>query len=288
MHRAGSSSVFFRMTLFLLFPLLLITLSLCSPSPLLAAPPERIIALAPNVTEILFAIGLGDRLAGVTQFCDYPEEAKKKPKVGGMSNPSLEAVISLKPDIVVLTTDGNPKEFEERLRSLKIRTFVFRARRLPELPAGIRELGAELGVPDKADALAKKIEDALAGASLQQRRFPDRKKILFIIWPEPLIVAGPGTVIDDVIALFGQENIAARAKTAYPKYSVEEVLRKSPDIVLIGKGHTEIREMAEGFLKKIALAPAVKKGKVFFLSDNLYRMGPRILKGIEEMGACLQ
>lgn len=288
MHRSGSSSAFFRIIPFLLFPILLAALSLCSPSPLFAAPPERIISLAPNVTEILFAIGLGDRLAGVTQFCDYPGEAKKKPKVGGMSNPSLEAVISLKPDIVVLTTDGNPKAFEERLRSLKIRTFVFRARRLAELPAGIRELGAVLGVPDKASALAKKIEDALTGASLHQQQFSNRKKILFVIWPEPLIVAGHETVIDDVIALFGHENVAAQAKTSYPKYSMEEVLRQSPDIVFIGKGHTEIREMSEGFLNKIALAPAVKKGKVFFLSDNLYRMGPRILKGIEEMAACLQ
>ena len=87
-------------------------------------------SLAPSMTEILFAMGLGDNIVGVTSFCDYPEEAKKKPKIGGMSNPSLEAVVSLKPDIVVMTTDGNPKEFEERLRSLKITTYVFTARRL--------------------------------------------------------------------------------------------------------------------------------------------------------------
>ena len=79
-------------------------------------PPQRIISLAPATTEILFALGLGERIVGVTNFCDYPEEAKKKPKVGGMSNPSLEAVVSLKPDIVVMSIDGNPKEFEERLR----------------------------------------------------------------------------------------------------------------------------------------------------------------------------
>jgi iron complex transport system substrate-binding protein len=273
---------------FLLCCFFFIAYALSSPFPLFAAPPQRIISLAPNVTEILFAMGLGDRIAGVTQFCDYPEEAKKKTKVGGMSNPSLEAVISLKPDIVVLTTDGNPKEFEEKLRSLKIRTYVFRSRRLTELPAGIRELGAALEVPDKAEALAKKIEDTLTNTSLRHVRTQDKKKILFVVWPEPLIVAGSGTVINDTLALFGQENIAARAKTAYPKYSVEEVIRQSPDIIFIGKGHTDIRKMSEGFLKKIAIVPAVKNGKVFFLSDNLYRMGPRILKGIEEMAACLK
>jgi iron complex transport system substrate-binding protein len=83
-------------------------------NPVYADPPKRIISLAPNITEILFALGLGDSVVGVTIFCDYPEEAKKKQKIGGMSNPSLEGVVSLKPDIVVMTTDGNTKEFEER------------------------------------------------------------------------------------------------------------------------------------------------------------------------------
>ncbi len=123
-----------------------------------ASPPKRIISLAPSTTEILYALGLGDRIVGVTTFCDYPEAAKAKAKIGGMSNPSLEAVVSLKPDIVVMTTDGNPKEFEERLRSLKITTYVFTARRLSELPQGIRELGRALGVKNKADKLAHEIE----------------------------------------------------------------------------------------------------------------------------------
>lgn len=277
-----------RIKAFCLCFLFLAACSLSSPSPSCAGPPQRIVSLAPNITEIIFAIGLGGKIAGVTQFCDFPEEARKKPKIGGMSNPSLEAVISLKPDIVILTKDGNPKEFEEKLRALNIRTFVFRSRRLPELPGGIRELGTALGVPEKADALAKNIEDALARASLHHRQSLVKKRILFVIWPEPLIVAGRGTAIDDVITVLGQENIAGKVRTSYPKYSVEEVLRQAPDIVFIGRGHAEIREMSEGLLKKIARVPAVRNGKVFFLSDNLYRMGPRVLTGIEEMSACLR
>src|SRR3990172_8997990 len=120
----------------------------------LASSPRRIVSLAPSTTEILFALGLGDRTVGVTSFCDYPEEAKKKPKVGGMSNPSLEAIVSLKPDIVVLSVDGNPKEFEERLRSMKIRTYVFYSKRISELPKGIRDMGLALGVKKKAEELA--------------------------------------------------------------------------------------------------------------------------------------
>src|SRR5512135_1919802 len=107
-----------------------------------AFPPRRIVSLAPSMTEIMFALGLGEKIVGVTTFCDFPEEAKKKPKIGGMSNPSLEAVLSLKPDIVVMTTDGNPKEFADRLQSFKVPTYISRARRLAELPQDIRELGA--------------------------------------------------------------------------------------------------------------------------------------------------
>ena len=258
-----------------------------------AEPPKRIISLAPSTTELLFAMGLGDRIVGVTSFCDYPEEAKKKPKIGGMSNPSLEAVLSSRPDIVVMTTDGNQKEFAERLRSLKIRTYVFRATRLADLPQGIRDMGAALEVKEKADPLARGIELSIEKIIGDRRARSGTgkshgEKVLFIIWPEPLIVAGPGTAIDDAIRLLGAINIASRAKIPYPKFSVEEIIRRSPDIIFIGKGHAEMNDVSQGLLKKIANIPAVRNKKVFFLSDNLYRLGPRIVKGIEELAACLK
>lgn len=253
--------------------------------------PNRIISLSPNVTEILFSMRLGDKIVGVTNFCDYPEEVKKRPKIGGMSNPSLEAVVSLKPDIVVMTTDGNPKEFEERLRSLKIRTYVFKARRLSELPLGIRELGLTLGVKDKGEILAKEIEGTMnkvVHSSLITHHSSLKKKVLFIIWPEPLIVAGPGTLIDDVITLLGAENIAAKAKISYPKYSIEEIIRQSPDVIFIGKGHIDIKKVSENLLKRIVLVPAVKYNAVCYMSDSIYRLGPRVVQGIKEMAICLK
>ncbi len=294
---------------------LILILSLCFSVPSsFAEPPQRIVSLAPNITEILYAIGLGDRITGVTLFCDYPDEAKKKTKVGGMSNPSLEAVISLEPDIVIMTTDGNPKEFEERLHSLKIRTYVFRARRLSEFPQGIRDLGTALGAKERADMLAGGIETTIKkyrASNLTLNSKPSghrtvpinhhftggrdegtdghfKKKVLFIIWPEPLIAAGPGTAIDDAISLLGMENIASKARASYPKYSVEEIIRQSPDIIFIGKGHSDVKEITGGLLKKIAMVPAVSTGKVFYLSDKLYRLGPRVAQGIEEMAGCLR
>jgi iron complex transport system substrate-binding protein len=257
-----------------------------------ASPPKRIVSLAPSMTEILYALGLGDNIVAVTTFCDYPEEAKKKPKIGGMSNPSLEAVVSLKPDIVVMTTDGNPKEFDERLRALKVHTYISRARRLAELPQDIRELGAALGARGRADALADTIAAGIkrlsAGPSspADSRPLPP-KKVLFIVWPEPLIVAGPGTVIDDAITLLRYENIASTATTAYPKYSIEEVIRQAPEMLFIGKASgMDMQAVSQGILKRLASVPAVKNGKVCFMSDNLYRLGPRVIKGIEELAAC--
>lgn len=277
----------------ILFLIFLATFQLFPATAVYAEPPKRIISLAPNMTEILFALGLGDRVVGVTNFCDYPEEAKKKQKIGGMSNPSIEAVVSLKPDIVVMTIDGNPKEFEERLRSLKIKTYVFKARQLSELPQAIREMGLSLDLKDRANSLASEMETTIN--KLQAKRQETsinnaslRKKVLFIVWPEPLIVAGPGTAMDDTITLLRNENIASKAKASYPKYSIEEIIHQSPDVIIIGKGHVNMKEISSTLLKRLKSVPAVKNEKVFYVSDSLYRLGPRVIKGIEEIAECLK
>lgn len=253
-----------------------------------AEAPGRIVSLAPSITEILYAAGLEERIVGVTNYCDYPPEAKKKQKIGGMSNPSLEAVVSLRPDVVVMTTNGNPKEFEERLRSMNIRTHVFRARATERLPEGIREMGIALDEKEKFDDLADKIEGELE--LFRARKSGRGKKVLFMIWPEPLMVAGPGTAMHDAITLLGATNIAGDTKIQYPKYSIEEIIRRSPDIIFIGKasGMESMEKVSVNFLKRISYVPAVKNNKVFYVSDSLYRLGPRIITGIEEMAEYLK
>lgn len=250
-----------------------------------AGAPVRIISLAPSITEILFAAGLEDNIAGVTTYCDYPEKAKEKPEIGGMSNPSLEAVVRLQPDIVIMTTDGNPKEFEQRLHLLNIRTYVFRSRRLSELPDGIKKLGIELDEKDKFNALALNIERAMARGKARFEAAQESKvrgKVLFVVWPEPLIVAGPGTAINDAINLLGGINIAEDTKSRYPKYSIEEIIRRSPDIIFFGRGKG-MDKISKKLLKRLTSVPAIKNNKVFFVSDNLYRLGPRVIDGLEEL-----
>jgi iron complex transport system substrate-binding protein len=212
-----------------------------------------------------------------------------------MSNPSLEAVVSLRPDIVIMTTDGNPKEFQERLRSMKIRTYVFRAKRLSELPTGIRDLGTALGVKDKAEKLAKATEAAMnkfrsqkSGGKGRYSANPfQKKKVLFIVWPEPLVAAGPDTVINDALDLIGVENIASDAKASYPKYSIEEVLRRSPDVIIIGKG-IGMEEVSQGLINRLKNLPAITNRRLYFVSDDLYRLGPRTIKGIEEISSIME
>lgn len=256
------------------------------------SPPKRIVSLAPSMTEILFALGLGDHIVGVTSYCDYPEAAKTKTKIGGMSNPSLEAVVSLKPDLVVMTTDGNPKEFEDRLHAVKIRTYVFTARRIAELPKGYREVGKVLDVSTKAEELAQKIEKTLkkfVSGDRGQGTGQAKKKILFIVWPDPLIVAGPGTAMDDAITMLGQENIAGDAVSTYPQYSLEEAIRRAPDVLVIGKATgMDIRAVSKGILQRMASVPAVKNNAICYVSDNLFRLGPRIVPGIQELAECLK
>jgi iron complex transport system substrate-binding protein len=255
-----------------------------------AAPPSRIISLSPATTEILFALGLGEQIIGVTMFCDHPEEARRKQKIGGMSNPSLEAIVALKPDLVVMSTDGNPKEVDERLRTMGLATYVWTERKLSELPEGIRRLGEATGAGREGQKLAGKVESALANFTSRSTGHQKKKRtVLYIVWPEPLLVAGPGTAIDDAIRILGHENAASKAKTAYPRYSIEELIRDAPEVLFIGKGSgMDMRTVSQGILKKLATIPAVRDNRVCYVSDSLYRLGPRVVQGIEELDACIR
>jgi iron complex transport system substrate-binding protein len=249
-----------------------------------SAPPVRIISLAPNITEILYDLGLADRIVAVTNFCDYPPEVSAKLKIGGFSNPSIEAIVAARPDMVVMTDDGNPPEVFERLKKLGINTYVFRAKRLSELPQGMRELGTSLGIKNQAFKRAERIERVIRDyeKKLKKASHGRLKKAIFIIQPEPLIVAGPGTVIDDALKLLGLQNIASDGDSRYPKFSIEELIRRSPDIIFIGQGPMT-RENAKSLLRKISSLDAVMKGRIYYTSESLYRLTPKVVHGIEEI-----
>ena len=114
------------------------------------------------------------------------------------------------------------------------------------------------------------------------RKSEAREKVLFVVWPEPLVVAGPGTAINDAINLLGGINIAEDTKSRYPKYSIEEIMRRSPDIIFFGRGKG-MDEVSASLLKRLPRVPAVKNNKYYYVSDNLYRLGPRVINGLEEL-----
>ncbi len=280
-----SLSAFIRVKIFLFLALFSSIVFAAEPVPV----PTRIISLSPATTEILFSLGLGERIVGVTSFCDQPPEAKKKAKIGGMSNPSLESIVELRPDIVVMTTDGNPREVDDRLRGMSLKTYIWSARTLVELPRGIRELAAAMGVKDRGEKLAREMEEGIEKFRGRKPGAGRQKKVVYIVWPEPLLVAGPDTAIHDAMALLGLENVAVHARSSYPRYSIEELIRASPDVLIIGKGAgMDIKTVSQGILKKLSSVPAVKNGKVCYVSDTLYRLAPRVMQGIEEMAACVR
>jgi iron complex transport system substrate-binding protein len=252
------------------------------------APPVRIVSLAPSVTEILYDLGAGGRIAAVTDFCDYPEAAKRKPKIGGFANPSLEAVVAARPDLVIMAADGNPAEFHQRLKNFGINTYVFRAKRLADLPRGIRDLGVALGMKRIAEKRASDVEKQLAALAKRTKssaRGQKVRKALFIIHPEPLLVAGRETVIDDALKLLKLDNIAAGAGSKYPKYNIEEIIRRSPDVIFIGRGPMSAN-LSQSLMKRLETLEAVRKGRVYYTSELLYRLTPRTILGIEEIAAC--
>ncbi len=273
---------FFKAIIFVLLPHLL------GVSGAAASPPRRIVSLAPNITEIIFGLGLGDRLVGVTTYCDFPQAARKKHKIGGFSNPSLEAILALRPDAVILTEDGNPPEIAPRLERLGISIHVFRARKIEELPGALREMGRFLQVEAAARRQAAEMERRLKDyrSSARQRRRAANPKALFIIQPEPLIVAGPGTPMDDAMNIMGLANIADDVTGRYPKYSLEETLRRQPQLLFIGQG-PGMEEDVRRLSRRLRTLEAVRLGRVYTIRETLFRLGPRVFIGLAEMKAAV-
>lgn len=246
-----------------------------------AAPPRRIVSLAPSVTEVICALGLERNLVGVTTFCNQPTSVRGKATVGGPANPSLEAILALRPDMVVLDEEGLGPQLAGRLKRLGIRTALFNGTRLSGLADSIRRLGRDLDVPEKGELLAVSIQRSLHHPATKHTR----RRVLFIIWPDPLITAASGTVIDDALRLAGFENIAADSRGEYPRLSLESIIARKPDLIVVSRGHA-MGPLLEKLLRRLAPLEAVRKRRICQVSDAIYRSGPRIPEGIDELRSC--
>ncbi len=253
----------------------------------LAKPPARIVSLAPSITEMLFAMEAGDQIVGVTDFCDYPPEALKKPKVG-YSNPNLESLVALQPDLVVAPNDFLKPDVIVRLEQLKIPVFILADKNVDDIFVHIQTLGRIVGRSPKADAVAMDLRRQVAAIKQRvQGMVPVR--VLYVLNSQPLITVGPGSFIDQLIGMAGGMNVAAKSATPYPRLSLETVLQEDPEVLVFPVGKAEgIPESEQQTWLQWSTMTAVKRGRLHQIpADWLNRPGPRIAKGLESLAAIL-
>lgn len=253
----------------------------------LRAAPQRIISLAPAVTEVLFALGLGERVIGVTSYCDFPAEAKTKEKVGDTLQPSLERIVALKPDLVVLTTASQLEKLTRQLDELHIPAFATNPRNIREVIVSIEELGAVTGTTKRAAEISAELNRRLSVIEERTRNL-SKPRVLYALQAAPLITAGRNTFINDLITLAGGESISADEQTLYPQFSREAVIARAPDIIIIQDTHGEEKADETIVRRDFAVTPAIRNNRIVRVNPDLTaRPGPRIIEGLEKLTADL-
>ena len=246
--------------------------------------PQRIVSLAPGITEILYALNLGDNIVGVTSFCDWPTQAKQKPQVGGFINPSIEKIVALQPDLVIATADGNRRDTVQQLERVGLAVYVTNPADIRGILSGIEHIGEITSAERNARVLVQGLQKRL---KLVRRQTQGRTKprIFFQIGLDPVITAGRDTLINELIGLAGGINIAGAQTTRYPRYSAEGIMAGSPDIVLFAPMATD-KEFAavKNFWRKFKEMPAVKNNDIYPIeTDLISRASPRIIDAVEKM-----
>lgn len=238
--------------------------------------PQRIVSLAPSVTETLFALGLGDRIVGVTSYCDYPVEATSKERVGDTMRPGIERIVALKPDLVIASTASQLEEFVHSLDQAGVPIYVSNPRDMEGVLKSI-EMTAELtGVSERGRDLCDQLRARIEAVQARTDRL-ERPRVLFVLSSSPLITAGGRSFINDLINRAGGRSISADQNSDYPQYSLETAVAGRPEVIFLQTGDA-------AFPNRLKETPAATSGRVFHLDNNLLlRPGPRVVQGLEEM-----
>lgn len=238
--------------------------------------PQRIVSLAPSITETLFALGLEDRIVGVTSYCDYPAEAAAKQKVGDTLRPSIERIVALKADLVIASRASQLQQFVSKLDEVSIPVFVSDPRGVDATVESIMRIGELTGTTDRARELTASLRARVE--NLRSRvSGTERPGVLFILGSAPLITIGSGSFITDLIDQAGGRSISEDLSGDYPQYSLETAVAKRPEVIFLQTGEPSLPE-------RLKQTPAGRAGRVFHIDDNLLlRPGPRIVDGLEEM-----
>lgn len=248
----------------------------------LAAAPRRIVSLVPGVTEMLFAIGAQDALIGVTDFCDYPPAARRKARVGDMLAPNLETLVSLKPDLVVATRSGNREETFDQLKRLGLPVYL--VDEPPEIAGVLRlviSLGRLTGRSEAAAAVSAGLERRITAVRERVAGRP-RPRVLYVLWPEPLIVPGRGSLVTELIASAGGESVTADQDQGYPRMSLEAAVGRAPEIIVLARHGARTGASVREQWQRLESLPAIRSGRLYAADgDLLHRYGPRVVDGLE-------
>lgn len=251
--------------------------------------PQRIISLAPSITEMLFALELNDKVVGVTSYCNYPEVATKIPKVSDTLHPNLEMIISLKPDLVLVTTASQLEQFTAKMSELGIAVFVIKSDSVKGVLSSIELLGKITNKEQIAKNLIDSLNARLEKVKQQHSNQTAKPKVFFIVGTEPLITVGRKAFVTDVINLAGGQSISEDVETEWPAYSIETAISRAPEIILSPGSHSTENEPSKLTLPKgLEITPAALSGKIYKIDgDLLLRPGPRIIDGLEQIAKLL-
>lgn len=239
---------------------------------------ERAVSLAPNLTENIFAVGAGERLVGVTTFCNYPEDAAKIQKVGDTMNPNMETIVALKPQVVFVSTASQIESFTKTLEQQNIAVFVTGSKDLEGIYRNLYQLGEIFGTADKARLKVEEMRRRVADVETRVETAPD-VRVFVQISKEPFFTIGKESFMTEIINRAGGASVTADVATAYPKFSKEAALVLKPEAIILSESddNTEPNEVFKD-------SPAVKNKRVFKINaDLLSRPSPRIVDALEQV-----
>lgn len=253
--------------------------------------PQRIVSLSASNTELIYALGLQNKLVGVDDFSDYPAEAKSKEKVGGFSKPNMEKIVSLQPDLL-LATSLHVKSVVPELENRGLKVIVFQPQKIDNVLENLRLLGRIAGAGDAAEKVAANIKARIDAVVDKVKNAKSRPRVFFELDPE-LITVGPNTFLDDMITKAGGDNIARDATTAWPTLSAEAIVAKNPQVIILSDHGSDAGGVTPAIVKARpgwAAIDAVKNNRIVELPDRdlTDRPGPRAVEGLEFLAKTFQ
>jgi iron complex transport system substrate-binding protein len=260
---------------------LLLSLLLTGLTTGLHAEPRRIVTLSPACAEVVAGLGWADRIVGVVDYTDYPATAKKLPSVGSYVSPSLETIVSLKPDLVVATSDGNPPALLDRLRRMGIEVFVLDLRRWSSIERAIVELGARHGKKERAEGMVAEM-GRVTRCIARGLEGKARPRVLLAFDLDPAIAPGLDAFTNELVSLAGGDSATAGAPAPYPRLTVEQIIALAPDVIVATTMDPNAQvERWQAWLGGWKAIPAIRDGRLHLVDgENLDRPSQRVVIGV--------